>query len=196
MISGAAAEVAFELFAHERICQLGILVTLNQRQRRHDHSGCAEAALERVMLTEGGLQWSVFNIGDSRVYGLVDGVLEQLTRDHSVVQQLVDAGSITRDEADIHPHANVITRAVGLMEAPVPEFSTFPLVPASRVLLCSDGLTKEITDVGIEHFLVSTATAEETAHELLKNALGNSGRDNITVIVIDVLAVTPPGQTG
>jgi protein phosphatase len=82
------------------------------------------------------------------------------------------------------------------MEPPVPEFSTFPIVPASRLLLCSDGLTKEITDVGIEHFLVSTATAEEAAQNLLKNALGNSGRDNITVIVIDVLAVTPPGQTG
>jgi protein phosphatase len=149
-----------------------------------------------LVLTEGGLEWAVFNIGDSRVYGLVDGVLEQLTRDHSVVQQLVDAGSITRDEADIHPHANVITRAVGLMEPPVPEFSSFPLVPASRLLLCSDGLTKEITDVGIEHFLVTTATAEEAAHELLKNALRNSGRDNITVVVIDVLAVTPPGETG
>jgi protein phosphatase len=149
-----------------------------------------------LVLADEGLEWAVFNIGDSRVYGLVNGTLEQLTRDHSVVQQLVDAGSITRDEADIHPHANVITRAVGLMEPPVPEFSTFPVVPASRLLLCSDGLTKEITDVGIEHFLVSTATAEEAANELLKNALGNSGRDNITVIVIDVLAVTPPGQTG
>jgi protein phosphatase len=82
------------------------------------------------------------------------------------------------------------------MEPPVPEMSTFPVAPASRLLLCSDGLTKEITDVGIEHFLVSSATAEEAASELLRNALGNSGRDNITVIVIDVLAVTPPGQSG
>lgn len=172
------------------VSDLGAQVTDAQRSAGTTVTGAA------LVLAEGGLEWAVFNIGDSRVYGLVDGTLEQLTRDHSVVQQLVDAGSITRDEADIHPHANVITRAVGLMEPPVPEFSTFPVVPASRLLLCSDGLTKEITDVGIEHFLVSTATAEEAAQNLLKNALGNSGRDNITVIVIDVLAVTPPGQTG
>jgi protein phosphatase len=78
----------------------------------------------------------------------------------------------------------------------VPDVDTVPVSAGSRMLLCSDGLTKEITDVGIEHFLENTATAEEAASELLKHALENSGRDNITVIVIDVLAVTPPGQTG
>ena len=187
---GFASVDQIEPALERAVTDLGAQVTDAQRSAGTTVTGVA------LVLADGGLEWAVFNIGDSRVYGLVDGTLEQLTRDHSVVQQLVDAGSITRDEADIHPHANVITRAVGLMEPPVPEFSTFPVVPASRLLLCSDGLTKEITDVGIEHFLVSTATAEEAANELLKNALGNSGRDNITVIVVDVLAVTPPGQTG
>ena len=65
--------------------------------------------------------WIVFNIGDSRVYRLVRGVLEQLTVDHSIVQELVDAGQITREEADTHPHSNVITRAVGFHEAPIPD---------------------------------------------------------------------------
>ena len=169
---------------------LGKQVTDDQRSAGTTVTGAA------LVLSESGLAWAVFNIGDSRVYALVDGELEQLTRDHSVVQQLVDAGSITRDEADIHPHANVITRAVGLMEPPIPDVDMVPVSAGSRMLLCSDGLTKEITDVGIEHFLESTATAEEAASELLKHALENSGRDNITVIVIDVLAVTPPGQMG
>ncbi|CAB4888444.1 unannotated protein [freshwater metagenome] len=148
-----------------------------------------------LVIDDGRLEWAIFNIGDSRVYALLDDTLEQLTRDHSIVQQLVDAGDITRDEADIHPHANVITRAVGLMEPPVPDIVSIPVTPGTRILLCSDGLTKEITDIGIEHFLRSTATAEDTVTDLMRAALGNSGRDNITVVVVDVLAVTAPSQT-
>lgn len=149
-----------------------------------------------LVLTDRGLEWLIFNIGDSRVYALLDGALEQLTRDHSIVQELVDAGTITRDEADYHPHANVITRAVGLLEEPVPDTMTLPVTPGTRLLLCSDGLTKEVTDFGLEHFLTSTVTAEDTVSELMAAALNNSGRDNITVVVVDVLAVTPPGATG
>ncbi|MFC6357379.1 PP2C family protein-serine/threonine phosphatase [Luethyella okanaganae] len=148
-----------------------------------------------LALVGGEPSWLVFNIGDSRVYLLTHGVLEQLTIDHSVVQELVDAGHITREEADTHPHSNVITRAVGFHEAPVPDYRVLPVEVGMRLLVCSDGLTKELTPYGIRHFLLSNPKAETAAQQLVDAALGNGGRDNVTVLVVDVLAVrrTPPG---
>lgn len=133
--------------------------------------------------------WRVFNIGDSRVYQYFRGALTQLTVDHSVVQHLLDTGVITPEEAEYHPHANVITRAVGFNEEPAPDFSGLALIPGQRLLICSDGLTKELTDIGIQHFLGTAPTAEEAARQLVQSALDNAGRDNVTVVVIDVHAV-------
>ncbi|HUH53492.1 MAG TPA: protein phosphatase 2C domain-containing protein [Microbacteriaceae bacterium] len=133
--------------------------------------------------------WDVFNIGDSRVYQCFRGALTKITADHSVVQHLIDTGSITEDEAETHPHANVITRAVGFNEDPIPDYVQLALIPGQRILICSDGLTKEITDVGIQHFLTAAKDAEEAANELVEQALQNAGRDNITVIVVDVHSV-------
>lgn len=133
--------------------------------------------------------WKVFNIGDSRVYQFFQGALNQITVDHSIVQHLIDTGAITEEEAEHHPHANVITRAVGFNEPPVPDYTEIVLVPGQRLLLCSDGLTKELTELGIAHFLEHAATAEDAARLLMEQSLANSGRDNITVIVIDVHAV-------
>lgn len=133
--------------------------------------------------------WTVFNIGDSRVYQLFKGALSQLTVDHSVVQHLIDTGQITEAEAETHPHANVITHAVGMGEDPVPDYANVALVPGQRLLICSDGLTKELTDVGIQRYLEEADTAEDAATLLLQQALGNAGRDNVTVLVIDVHAV-------
>lgn len=133
--------------------------------------------------------WTVFNIGDSRVYQYFKGALTQLTVDHSVVQHLLDTGAITAEEAEIHPHANVITRAVGFNEQPAPDYTQLAVVAGQRLLLCSDGLTKELTEVGIQHFLATAESAEEAAHQLVQRALDNAGRDNVTVIVIDVHAV-------
>lgn len=134
------------------------------------------------------LAWMVFNIGDSRVYLYSDGELRQLTVDHSVVQELIDAGLITKEQAEHHPDSNVITRAVGFHEKPVPDYSTMPLVAGQRILICSDGLTKELTDFGIRHYLSTTPTAERAANELVTAALANGGRDNVTVVVVDVEA--------
>jgi len=133
--------------------------------------------------------WKVFNIGDSRVYQYFKGALSQITVDHSVVQHLIDTGAITEEEAEVHPHANVITRAVGFNEAPIPDYTSLALIPGQRLLICSDGLTKELTDIGIQHFLASQRTAEDAARTLVTEAVENMGRDNVTVIVIDVHAV-------
>jgi len=142
-----------------------------------------------IAVVSGAAQWIVFNIGDSRVYQLTSGVLEQVTTDHSVVQELVDAGRITRDEADVHPHGNIITRAVGFHEPPVPDYRVLPIQPGMRLLVCSDGLTKELTAYGIRHFLMSNPRAADAAKSLVDAALENGGRDNVTVIVLDVIDV-------
>ncbi|MEO6826615.1 MAG: protein phosphatase 2C domain-containing protein [Microbacteriaceae bacterium] len=137
--------------------------------------------------TDGAPSWLVFNIGDSRVYRLADGILEQLTVDHSVVQELMDAGAITRAEAEVHPHSNVITRAVGFNEDPIPDYTLIPIVSGTRFLICSDGITKELTEHGIRHFLTEGLSAQGAGQLLIDAALGNGGRDNVTVIVVDVL---------
>jgi protein phosphatase len=143
-----------------------------------------------LSVLDGQVYWLVFNIGDSRVYQYADGKLDQLTIDHSIVQELIDAGAITAAEAEVHPHSNVITRAVGFNEDPVPDYWYIPLVPGSRLLVCSDGLTKELTEYGIRHFLAEGTSVTDSAQLLMDAALGNGGRDNVTVIVVDVIEVS------
>ncbi|MFJ3392381.1 PP2C family protein-serine/threonine phosphatase [Leifsonia aquatica] len=146
-----------------------------------------------LTLVDGSPYWLVFNIGDSRVYSYRDGTLEQLTVDHSIVQELLDAGAITPAEAEVHPHSNVITRAVGFNEDPVPDFFLFPIVAGSRLLVCSDGLTKELTEHGIRYYLGEGSSPLDAAQQLMDAALGNGGRDNVTVVVVDVLATPESG---
>jgi serine/threonine protein phosphatase PrpC len=140
-----------------------------------------------LTMVEDEPHWLVFNIGDSRVYELLDGEMRQLTVDHSIVQELLDAGAITPAEAEVHPHANVITRAVGFNEDPVPDFGLIPVIAGARLLACSDGLTKELTEHGIRHFLSVGNGPLDAAGHLMDAALGNGGRDNVTVVVVDVL---------
>lgn len=135
--------------------------------------------------------FAIFNIGDSRVYAFEHNELVQVTVDHSVVQELVDAGTLTRDEADHHPDSNVITRAVGFNARPVADFWMLPLHPGQRLLLCSDGLTKEVSDERIRLHLAAGLSATETAGALIDGALAAGGRDNITVVVIDVVDAPP-----
>ena len=147
-----------------------------------------------LTLSDGSPYWLVFNIGDSRVYSFRDGTLEQLTVDHSIVQELLDAGAITPAEAEVHPHSNVITRAVGFNEDPVPDYFLFPIVAGSRLLVCSDGLTKELTEHGIRYYLGEGSSPLDAAQQLMDAALGNGGRDNVTVVVVDVLATPESGS--
>lgn len=142
--------------------------------------------------------FAIFNIGDSRVYAFEQNELAQVTVDHSVVQELVDAGALTRDEADHHPDSNVITRAVGFNARPIADFWMLPLTPGLRLLLCSDGLTKEVSDERLRLHLAANLSASETADALIDAALASGGRDNITVIVVDVIEappVDPPEDT-
>ena len=135
--------------------------------------------------------FAVFNIGDSRVYSFDRNELTQVTTDHSVVQELVEAGALTRDEAEHHPDSNIITRAVGFNAQPTPDFWMIPLRPGLRLLVCSDGLTKEISDDRIRLHLAAGLSPTETAGALIDAALAAGGRDNITTVVVDVIDAPP-----
>jgi serine/threonine protein phosphatase PrpC len=143
-----------------------------------------------LALLDGEPQFAVFNIGDSRVYLLADGEFSRVTRDHSVVQEMVDAGLIDERQAENHPESNVITRAVGFRENPRPDVWMLPIRPGMRLLLCSDGLTKEVDDRAILGYLAADGSAAETADHLMDAALAAGGRDNVTVVVIDVASPT------
>lgn len=129
----------------------------------------------------------VFNVGDSRVYSLVGNEFAQVTHDHSVVQELVDEGLLAADDAENHPESNVVTRALGFREVPHVDYWRLPLRPGMRLLLCSDGLTKELRSDRLRMHLAARLSAHETAGALVDAALAAGGRDNVTVVVVDVL---------
>ncbi|HEY6492219.1 MAG TPA: protein phosphatase 2C domain-containing protein [Trebonia sp.] len=133
----------------------------------------------------GGDQLMVFNIGDSRVYRLVGDRLEQLTVDHSEVQQLVLAGVITREQARTHPRRNVVTRALGGDTGPLPDHWLLPPTGGDRYLICSDGLFGELPDEVILP-LLSVGSPEQAAEALVAAANDAGGRDNVTVVVVDI----------
>lgn len=132
------------------------------------------------------LTWAVFNIGDSRTYVFEDFALEQVTRDHSVVQELVNAGMLDAEDAESHPDANVITRAVGFGGNPILDVWLLPVTAGTRLLICSDGLTREVSDAHIRERMSDGLGALETAQLLRDDALAGGGRDNVTAVVIDV----------
>lgn len=130
--------------------------------------------------------WVALNIGDSRVYLLRDDRLVQVTTDHSVVQELIAAGKISPEEAEGHPYSNVITRAVGASELTAPDYVTLDVRAGDRFVICSDGLTKELTDYGIQHFLGENADPGAAVDAMLAAALENGGRDNVTLVIVQI----------
>ena len=129
---------------------------------------------------------AVAHVGDSRVYLLHNGALVRLTHDHSYVEELVDAGEITADEARVHPSRSVITRALGSDPDMYADHFTIDVSSGDRVLLCSDGLSSMIEDSQIEAIAVSTPTPQVAVDSLVAAALTEGGHDNVTVVVVDV----------
>lgn len=126
------------------------------------------------------------HVGDSRAYLLRAGSLRQLTDDHTLVNRMVKAGEITRAEAEVHPHRNVVTRALGTEpEIPVDEQSV-ALLEGDRILLCSDGLTGMVTEEQIQAILETTDEPQQAADRLIRAANRAGGIDNITAVVLDV----------
>lgn len=128
----------------------------------------------------------VAQVGDSRAYLLHDGNIQQLTRDHSLVADLVEAGHITPEEARFHPQRSVITRALGSDPHMRPDLYEINVQTDDRLLLCSDGLYSMVDDYTIEGILEAHEDPQQAAEELVAAALKAGGHDNVTVIVVDV----------
>lgn len=141
--------------------------------------------------------WVTLNIGDSRVYLLREGTLAQVTTDHSVVQELIASGRLSPEEAENHPYGNVITRAVGPSESVHPDYIRLDVLDGDRFVICSDGLTKELTDFGIRHFLLENVDPLVAIEQMMRACLDNGGRDNISIVVVDVRrpGTRPPDVT-
>lgn len=129
----------------------------------------------------------IVHAGDSRAYLFHQGELRQVTRDHSMVQQLVDSGQITREQAATHPQKNLITRALGVSANIVPEYNRCPVQSGDILLLCTDGLTNMVSDEEIR-LILTEAHFFEVPQVLLERALQAGGQDNITLMLIGVEA--------
>jgi protein phosphatase len=134
-----------------------------------------------------GPQWLLCNLGDSRIYRLSGDRLEQVSVDHSVVQELVDAGTITSDDAATHPERHVITRALGGPEPAAADYFLLPLHSVERLLLCSDGVSGMIPDGAIAAILIDADDPRDAADRLVAAAVTAGGRDNATAVVVDVV---------
>ncbi|MCC6270356.1 MAG: serine/threonine-protein phosphatase [Microbacteriaceae bacterium] len=189
VVTRLSEKAANGVMSAEGVMEALVAATVDISHAVDEHERGVGTTATGIALTLHGRQphWVVFNVGDSRVYLFERNVLTQLTVDHSVVQELVSAGLISADDAEHHPDSSVVTRAVGFNAEPVPDFRLIPVTIGSRILVCSDGLTREVGDLELSRHLSGGLGSEETAHALVDAALAEGGRDNVTVIVIDVL---------
>ena len=135
-----------------------------------------------------GTKMAIAHVGDSRIYLLRAGTLVRITHDHSYVEELVDAGEITADEARVHPSRSIITRALGSDPDMYADHFSLDVERGDRIILCSDGLSSMIPDAQIELLSVSSATPIDCTDQLVAAALEAGGHDNVSVIVVDVVS--------
>ncbi|WP_375503213.1 PP2C family protein-serine/threonine phosphatase [uncultured Jatrophihabitans sp.] len=199
----AAGEVASKI-AVDRLRELGEIADLHPDHiidaiadtnrlilaavREHpDNAGMGTTITGVAAVSLDGVEHAaVFNVGDSRTYRLVEGDFAQVSVDHSEVQELQDSGQITAEAAVNYPRRNIITRCLGTDPAPQPDIWVFVPSELERFVLCSDGLSGEVTDDAIAATAREHADAETAAESLLQQALDGGGRDNVTVIVVDL----------
>ena len=133
--------------------------------------------------------WLAINLGDSRTYRLSEGRFEQVSVDHSVVQELVDSGQLAADAAERDSRRNVITRAIGAGSDSEPDYWLLPAEEGDRILVCSDGLSGELDRDALHAILLTETDPQAAATRLVHEAMVRGGRDNITALVVDALAV-------
>ena len=153
------------------------------------HKQGAGSTVSGVALVEheGVAHWLVFNVGDSRVYRHHGNELVQLTIDHSLGQELVDAGELRAEDLPTFAQRNIITRAIGAADSAADSW-LLPVIDGERLLLCSDGLSGEVSDEAIRATLTMCGRPETAAAALVRRALQAGGRDNVSVVVIDVVS--------
>lgn len=173
-LDGAALEHAVEEANHEII-----RAARDGRGREGMGTTLTACMLENERLV-------IAQVGDSRAYLLHHGKLQQLTRDHSLMADMIEAGQLTEAEARVHPNRSVITRAIGSDPHMQPDIYELNVETGDRILLCSDGICTMIEDPQIEHVMGHSRTAQECADNLVAAALEAGGFDNATAVVVDV----------
>ena len=159
-----------------------------QENENLDGMGTTLCALSKINMQETSHRIGAVNVGDSRIYLYKYNELHQISTDHSLVQELIDSGQISETEAQFHPHRNVITRSLGHQPIIQVDAWEFDLILGDRYLLCSDGLTNEISDTEIAEILSTKPDPQDAADQLIQSALSNQGLDNVTAIVADVIS--------
>lgn len=154
-------------------------------------NGRAGTTLSGVVIAsvDGMGYWLAINIGDSRTYRLANSELEQITVDHSVVQELIESGELTPEAAATDRRRNIITRAIGGSSTGDADYWLFPAERGDRIMVCSDGLTSELGDRRIREILNRVSDPQQAADALVAEALQAGGRDNITVVIADAVQV-------
>lgn len=151
--------------------------------RAKENPSCAGMGTTLSMMWRGGHYMYIAHVGDSRIYRLRGGEMEQITQDHSLVEELVRARILTREEARRHPRRNIITRALGTQGDNAPDLLAADRKPGDLWLLCTDGLTGMVSDEDIARTLKDAENLDAAADSLLAQALDAGGRDNVTLIL-------------
>jgi protein phosphatase len=186
-----AAPVIRVATIHEAIDAADLAIRTRAVVDDTDGMGTTLVAALVVEGADGSPAIAVVHAGDSRCYRYVSGVLGLVTVDHSLVQQLVTAGRISTDQAASHPMANVVTRALGVDGLAFADVTFLPVEPC-RLLLCSDGLSDELSARTIGRVLAGIVDPQSAADRLVELSLSGDARDNITAVVIDVAPAHHP----
>jgi protein phosphatase len=180
-------EDSFDVGKIKEYCQTCLLeVNRSIFERANVSAENAGMATTAILLYVNSDQAFVANVGDSRAYLMHDNRLQRLTEDHSYVNELMKKGQITEEEALHHPNRNMITRALGSEETLEPDFYHFKVESGDRILLCTDGLYNEIDEEEILSILKGGENTDDLVRDLISRANENGGRDNITVICVDL----------
>lgn len=188
-----AAQTVLEMISHEKAQMLAdpgyLAEVLNNCQQEIMDKKKAQPQYSEMCTTIAGCVFCdditvIFHSGDSRVYRYDKWGLAKMTRDHSVVQDLIDMGEITSEEALTHPRRNVISRCLGIDGRP-PEIylSHAPINPGEKYLLCSDGLWESVSDSELQNILGKEISLDQAVNELIERALNNGSDDNISVCI-------------
>ena len=135
---------------------------------------------------DGETVWAVFHVGDSRVYCWTPHAWGQVTVDHSLVQVLVDSGHVAPENAATHPQRNIVTRALGVGVGGDAAVTLLPLAEGQRFLLCSDGLSNEVSEERLAKLLGGATSPEEAVRQMVDEAATNGGRDNIAAVAVHI----------
>jgi len=163
--------------------QAANLAVLDEANRRPRLSGMGTTLTLAIIAADGSVEFG--HVGDSRAYLYRDNNLEMITNDHSYISEMMAAGRLTPEEAEVHPYRSVVTRAIGLEPAVEVDTVEVELEGGDRLLLCSDGLTAMIDDAAIEEILGDHDDPAAAAEALVEAANDLGGEDNITVVVVD-----------